>query len=165
MSSNTNEMDALVARADKLISAVTGAIMSSVEAGAERLELASRVAQVQGRMAAFGAVLESVGSAKAALLARLDKAPAGPVRALLEAQVAALAAQELAVLERAGVPQAAASAALAAVDAGGGAGGREATHRRDGKRFVAVACRPGVNGAGVNGAGGGHADGDNGAAG
>src|SRR5262245_59745075 len=105
--SNESEMDGLVARAERLIGAGTGATLATTEAAAERLELASRVAQIQGRMAALAAVLQTVGAQKETLLARLEQAR-GPVRALLEAQLAALTAQELAVLEKAGVPQLAA---------------------------------------------------------
>src|SRR4051794_33832280 len=109
--SSSNEMEKVVARADRLVEAVMGAILASTEVAAERLELASRLAQLQGRMAAFGALLEALGSARAQVLVRLGQAQ-GPARALLETQLAALGAQELAALEMAGVPQQTAAAAL-----------------------------------------------------
>lgn len=126
-------MQELAGRAGQLIGAVTDAIMSTVEVAAERVELAARVARVQTRMAAFGAVLEVIGEQKKALADRLADAD-GPAAALLKAQLAALTAQEMAVLEEVGMPEPAARAALVAAD------GDDARYRRDGKRFVRVAA-------------------------
>jgi hypothetical protein len=125
-------MEALVGRTERLVESITGAILSTAEAAAERIELASKVAQIQQRMSAFGAVLEAVGAQKAALEARAAALPHGPVLTLLERQVEALTAQELSVLEKAGVPQPVASAALAAPAEG-------EVYRREGRRFVPVA--------------------------
>jgi hypothetical protein len=137
MSVNANEMDALVGRTERLVSSIAGAILASTEAAAERIELAARVAQVNQRMVSFATVLESVAAQRQALAERLETAQ-GPLRSLLEAQLAALAAQELAILERAGVPSTGARLA------GNGDGLTQeqaaipATHRRDGRRFVRV---------------------------
>jgi hypothetical protein len=43
-----------------LVDALADAIISTAEAAAERIDLAARGAQIQQRMAAFGAALESV---------------------------------------------------------------------------------------------------------
>jgi hypothetical protein len=54
-------MTQLTGRAEQLMDALADAIISTAEAAAERIDLAARVAQIQQRMAAFGAVLEAVG--------------------------------------------------------------------------------------------------------
>lgn len=107
------DMAALTGRAERLIDAIAGAMLATAEAAAERVELAGKVAMIQQRMAAFAAVLEGVGAQKAALEARAAALPPGALRSLLERQVEALTGQELAVLERAGVPAPAAQSALA----------------------------------------------------
>jgi hypothetical protein len=145
---STNDMSALVGRTEKLVIAISDAILSAAEAAAERVELAAEVARVQQRLAAFSAVVESIAAQKRVLVERLATAD-GPAKALLERQVELLGLQELAVLERAGVPQATAQHALAAADALPAlppAGGPEKTYRREGKRFVRVAGEPGANG-------------------
>lgn len=122
-----NEMEMLTQRTERLISALTDAILSTAEVAAERIELASKVAQVRQRMNAFGAVLESVGVQKLALTERLEKAT-GATKALLTAQIEMLTAQETAVLEKAGVAPAVAKAALTVVD-------EAPTYRREGRAF------------------------------
>lgn len=85
-------------RAEMLIEALANAIMSSTEAAAERLDLAARVAQIQQKMAAFGAVLESVGAQKEALHNRLeDKSITHSQRQLIEQQINMLTTQASAV--------------------------------------------------------------------
>jgi hypothetical protein len=82
------------------------------------------------RMTAFGAVLESIGAAKQPLLER-HRAAGGPMKALLGYQIEALTAQELAILEKAGVEPQQARNALTAVDT-------DRLYVRDGRRFRAV---------------------------
>jgi hypothetical protein len=137
-----SDMNALVGRTEKLVTAISEAILSAAEAAAERVELAAEVARVQQRLAAFTAVVEAIAVQKRALVDRLVTAE-GPAKALLERQIELLGLQELAVLERAGVPPVTARHALAAVDAAPAlppAGGADRTYRRDGKRFVRVAA-------------------------
>lgn len=136
--SQPNDMQALAGRAEQLIAAITDAILSSAEAAAERIELASSVARVQTRMAAFGAVLEAIVAQKAALTGRLAGA-AGAAKALLARQLDILAAQELSVLARVGVPEPTARAAVAAADAAPLPPAVTPTHRREGRRFVRLA--------------------------
>ncbi|MCE9560857.1 MAG: hypothetical protein K8U57_02270 [Planctomycetes bacterium] len=131
----SNDMQALVTRTEQLVNAISGAILSTTEIACERLELAAQVARVQQRMSAFGAVLEAVGTQKAALAARLADAT-GPLRKLLERQIEMLTVQEVAILEKAGVPQVMAEKALAAVDASSNTDMPATTYRREGKRFV-----------------------------
>lgn len=99
--SHNNDMQALVGRTERLVSAISDAILSAAEAAAERVELAAEVARVQQRLAAFGAVVETIAAQKRVLVERLATAE-GPARALLERQIELLGLQELAVLERAG---------------------------------------------------------------
>src|SRR6266545_4326534 len=114
--SNTNEMQALVTRTEQLIAALTNAFITTAEVAAQRIELAAEVARVQQRMAAFSAVLESIGTQKAVLVGRLASAT-GSTKALIATQVSLLEAQEVEVLKKVGVPEAAARQALVAVDA------------------------------------------------
>lgn len=143
--SHSNDMQALVGRTERLVSAISDAILSAAEAAAERVELAAEVARVQQRLAAFGAVVDAIAAQKRVLVERLASAE-WPARALLERQIELLGLQELAVLERAGVPQATAQHALAVADAAPtlppGSAGR--TYRREGKRFVRVATGTGT---------------------
>jgi hypothetical protein len=149
-------MRALTERTERLVDVLTSAILSTAEVAAERVELAAKVAQVQQCMRAFGAVLESVGAQKEVLLARLETAT-GPMKSLLLQQVEVLTAQEMAMLEKAGVAQPAARQALAVVDNGvasGTGGARGALYVRNGRRFARV---DGVAGNGAaNGNAGGH---------
>ncbi len=135
--SNNNDMQVLVGRTEQLIASITDAILSSAEVAAERIELAANVARVQQRMAAFGAVLESVGAQKASLAKRLPEAT-GPTKTLLLKQIAMLAAQEIAILAKAGVAEPTAVAALEAVEAATDLT-TAPTHRRQGRRFLRVA--------------------------
>jgi hypothetical protein len=127
---SATEMEALGHRAEKLVNALANAYMSAAEVAAEKIELASRVAQVRMRMTAFGAVLESIGAAKQPLLERLRTA-GGPMKALLGYQIEVLTAQELAILEKVGVEPQQARNALTAVDT-------VRHYVRDGRRFRAV---------------------------
>jgi hypothetical protein len=141
---STTDITALTARAERLIDALAGSILSTAEVAAERVELAAKVAQVQQRMTAFAAVLEAVSAQKQALLGKVETAT-GAMRTLLQQQVEALTAQELAVLAKAGVPQPAAQQAIAAVDAGPEAGGGGKVYMREGRRFARIG---GANGNG-----------------
>lgn len=133
----SNDMGALSQRATQLIDSISDAIMGAVQAGAERIQLATQVAMIEQRMSAFGAVLETIGTQKAALLARCESAT-GPMRALLLAQVDALSGQEMALLARIGVPTDAARLAVDLADQPA-----EATHRREGRAFRRVASANG----------------------
>jgi LPS O-antigen subunit length determinant protein (WzzB/FepE family) len=109
------DMDQMANRAEQLIGAIASSIMSATEAAAERVELASRVAQIQARMSAFGAVLDTIGVQKEALAER-QKSARGPLKALLERQIEALTVQETSILEKAGVEPEAAQGAVKAAD-------------------------------------------------
>ena len=121
-------MSELTGRAEQLVDALADAIVSTAEAAAERIDLAARVARIQQRMAAFGAVLESVGAQKHALLLRLDdRALPDSQRRLIEQQVSLLTAQESEILKRAGAGAGAASPeparqAIGCADHGDGGG-------------------------------------------
>ena len=89
----------------------------------------ARVTQV---MSACSAVLEAVGEQKVAQQTRRAKA-SGTMRTLLERQVEILTIQEVAILEKAGVPNVTAKNVLVAVDAAPGvrtAGGGGVLRRR-----------------------------------
>src|SRR4051812_18524481 len=147
------DMQLLTERTEKLIGALTNALLATAETAAERIELAAKVCQMQQRAAAFAAVLESTEAARQALTARMATAT-GPIRAMLAQQASALAATEVEILSKAGVPAPAAQAALALVDAGpAGDSGRsgEGSHKRDGRRFVRVGAGSNGNGHGSNG--------------
>lgn len=141
-----NDMQALVGRTELLVTAISDAILSAAEAAAERVELAATVARVQQRLGAFTAVLEAVAVQKRALVERLAVAD-GPSKALIHRQIELLGLQEIAVLERAGVPQPAVQQALAAMDTPP-VTDASATHRRDGRRFVRLAAGTGTEGHG-----------------
>jgi hypothetical protein len=134
-------MQALVTRTEQHIGAITEAIVSSAEVAAERIVLAAQVARVQQRMAAFSAVLEAIGVQKAALLDRLATAT-GPTKALVATQVSLLEAQEVEVLKKVGVPEAAARQALVAVGTASDEPG--GTHVREGRRFRRVETTSGT---------------------
>jgi hypothetical protein len=129
MSDNTtrNEMEQLAGRAEQLISALSNAILSTAEVAAERLELASKVAQVNQRLAAFSAVLDSIAAQREALETRMTTAK-GAQRLLLQRQLDLLAAQEVAVLSKAGLDDSQARQALEVAD--------EPSYHRSGRRFV-----------------------------
>jgi hypothetical protein len=125
------DMDQMTNRAEQLIGAIASSIMSATEAAAERVELASRVAQIQARMSAFGAVLETIGTAKAAVLEQQKVAP-GPLKALYTAQLKALTAQETAILAKVGVEPEAAEAAVRDADE------HPKLYQRSGRKFQPV---------------------------
>lgn len=140
-SMNTSNVSQMTNRAEQLIEALANAIMSSTEAAAERLDLAARVAQIQQRMAAFGAVLESVGAQKEALQSRLEnKSIPSSQRQLIEQQIQMLTAQETEILRRAGASTELARNAIASADGGDddGADADPRKYHRDGRRFVAI---------------------------
>ena len=139
---NQNEMQDLTARTERLVGAISGAILGTVEVAAERLSLAAEVARVAQRMTAFSAVLEAVAVQKDALVVKLAAAK-GPMRVLIRRQIDLLSAQEVAVLERAGAPAQAAKTAIEAADA--------PLYRRAGSRFLPVGGPVG-NGDGGSGA-------------
>jgi hypothetical protein len=136
-----NEMQDLTTRTERLVGAISGAILGTVEVAAERIALAAEVARVSQRMTAFSVVLEAVGVQKDALAAKLAAAK-GPMRVLIRRQIDLLSAQEVAVLERAGAPAEAAKTAIEATDA--------PLYRRAGSRFLPVGG-PAGNGDGEGG--------------
>jgi hypothetical protein len=69
----SSDMSQLTDRAERLIDALANAIMKTAEVAAEKIELASTVAEVRQRMAAFGAVLQAVGAQKAAVAKQLGR--------------------------------------------------------------------------------------------
>lgn len=137
-------MDSLTGRAEALIAAITGGIMSAVETAADRISVASELARVNQRLVAFSAAIEALAAQKEALTARLAKAR-GPMRAFLTQQLGVLTAQEVGILRRVGLADADAAAAVEAADG--------PAYRRLGSRFV----RAGVNGGGDAHAGDGAA--------
>lgn len=114
--SDTNDMRELTERAGRLIDSIAGAILSTAEAASEKIALAAEVARIQTRMAALSAVLEGIQAHREAVQESLDAAPSEPLRELYRRQLAALAAQEVSVLERCGVPGTVAAVAVAGVD-------------------------------------------------
>ncbi len=99
MSENMGDM---ADRAARMVDSIAGAFFSAGEAAAEKVELATRVARVNVRMDAFGAVLETIGVRKAALMERQQTA-SGPLARLIEKQIEMLTVEETALLEKAGV--------------------------------------------------------------
>lgn len=122
-------LEQMSSRADHLIDAIASSIISASEAAAERVELASQVARLQTRMAAFGAVLEAVGTQKEVLAGRLESAQ-GPMKTLIEAQINLLTEQETAILVRAGASRDQARNAVVETD--------EPLYQRRGKRFERI---------------------------
>lgn len=112
---NPNDVQGMTARAQRLIDAMAGAMMSAAEAAAEKVELAAEVARVSVRMEAVGSVLDVIGAQKEALIVKADEAK-GALRTAYLRQVEVLSAQEVSILERLGVPTAAAQIAVAKVD-------------------------------------------------
>lgn len=110
-----DDMTVLMGRTEKLVNALTGAILSTTEAAAERIELAAQVARIEQRMLAFSSVLEVVAAQKEALTER-QKSAKGPLKALLGRQIEALTVQETSILEKAGVAPEAAHGAVKAAD-------------------------------------------------
>jgi hypothetical protein len=125
-----NEMTDLTTRTERLVNAISGALLSSVEVAAERIGLAAEVARVTQRMSAFAAVLDAIGVQKDALAAKLT-ASKGSMRLLIRRQIELLTAQEAAVLERTGAPMEAVRVAIETTDA--------PLYRRQGKRFERLA--------------------------
>ena len=109
-------MDQATARIEALIDGLTGAIMNTLEVSAERITLAADVARVKQRMAAFSAVLESVAAQKKAVAELMAEAD-GPAEMLYRTQLDMLTAQEVAVLERSGIPRQQAVLAIDSADA------------------------------------------------
>ncbi len=141
----TSNIEQLTSRAEQLIDALAESIISTAEAAAERLDLASRVAQIQQRMAAFGAVLESVGAQKSVLTKRLEQKEMPKCqRRLVQRQIELLSAQETEILQRAGASSQLARAAVEQADrliddgGSGDADGEDRLYRRKGRRFVAL---------------------------
>jgi len=97
-----SDLNDLADRTSGIIDAITGGILSSAEAAAERIQLAAEVAKINTRMEAFGSVLETIEARKQALEAKLETA--GPtMKKLIGRQLELLTAQETSLLERVGV--------------------------------------------------------------
>ena len=151
MNDHTNEqtndgagnMRALATRSSQLIDAISGAIMAQAEVAAERIQLAAAVAQVEQRMAAHSAVLECIDAQRIAVEAKMVGAKGARLK-LYETQLDLLAAQEVAILAKVGVPLDLARQAVKQVETK-----PAATHKRDGRRFVQIA--DGTNGVSTNG--------------
>jgi hypothetical protein len=128
-----SDMTQLTDRAERLIDALANAIMKTAEVAAQKIELASAVAEVRQRMTAFGAVLQAVGAQKTAVQQQLvalgDNDAA--TRALYHHQLRLLSAQEVGILTQAGISEPQAVEAVQVTDG-------TPTHRREGKRFVRV---------------------------
>lgn len=141
-----SSINQLTSRAEQLIDALAESIISTAEAAAERLDLASRVAQIQQRMAAFGAVLESVGAQKGVLIKRLEEKEMPKCqRRLVQRQIELLSAQETEILQRAGASAKLARTAVEQadrlIDEEGNQDPNDSEdrlYRRKGRRFVAL---------------------------
>lgn len=125
-----SDMNETAARAEKLVDSITSAIMTTVETAAERIELAAQVTAARQRAEALSAVLEGAIASRVALEARRDAA-GGTMRALLDHQVRAMQAGEIAILVRSGLSEDVAKAVFALPEP-------KPTHRRDGRRFARV---------------------------
>lgn len=136
MSENHDDMKALTGQASRLISAISEAIMSSAEVAAERIKLASQVAQIEQRMAAYSVVLDTIQVQKDKLLEQAETAK-GARKTLLLRQVEMLEAQEMGVLESIQVPAEVAQRAVQSVKLVEDKT-EQASHKRQGRRFVPV---------------------------
>jgi len=110
-----SDINDLASRSERLFDAVANVLLGSVEAGVERLEQAGELARLQGRMAVFAATLDAIDAQRAPLLAKLEKATGG-MKLLVAKQVDMLNAQEVSVLERAGIGADTARQALAVAE-------------------------------------------------
>ncbi len=110
--------------------------MSVAETAAEKIGLASRIAQIEMRMSAFGSVLEAIDAQRAPLLARLSSG-SGAMRALAQRQLDLLADQEVAILGKVDVGEDQARRAVA-ISLAPDAPAQGGTHNRVGSRFVPV---------------------------
>lgn len=111
----TNDVREMTGRAQRLIDAMAGAMMSAAEAAAEKVELAAQVARVEIQMQAVGSVLEVIGAQKDQLLTKALEAK-GALRAAYLRQVDVLTAQEVGILQKIGVAPALAEEAVKAAD-------------------------------------------------
>lgn len=128
-----NEMEQVTSRVDTLISAITSAMLAPIEAAAERMALAVKVAEIRGRMAAHAMVLDTIDGHKRDLLDQIDGLT-GARKALAMKHVELLEQQELAILAEIEVPAEIATQAVRGLPAPT----RGPTHVRNGRRFVPV---------------------------
>jgi len=116
MSDNNNVLE-LSDRAERLIDAIAGGFMKTAQAAAERIGLASEVAIIRQRMAAYAAVLEMVGNQKESIINKIESlAENSPLRKLYIFQLEQLTAQEVEILQNAGLNNEIASNAIRNTD-------------------------------------------------
>jgi hypothetical protein len=116
MSDNNNVLE-LSDRAERLIDAIAGGFMKTAQAAAERIGLASEVAIIRQRMAAYAAVLEMVGNQKESIINKIESlAENSPLRKLYLFQLEQLTAQEVEILQNAGLNNEIASNAIRNTD-------------------------------------------------
>lgn len=130
--SNTNDMEAMADRAERLINSLANAMTRTMEVAAQKVEQAAAVAEVRQRMSAFSAVLVAVGAQRQAVQEQIDNLPAnsGALRMLYQSQLKMLAAQEIAILKQAGISDEAATQAVEDTD--------KVLYQRHGSKFVPV---------------------------
>lgn len=131
-----NEMEQVTSRANVLISAITEAMMAPVEAAAERMHLAVKVAQIKARMEAHAMVLDTIAADKDRILSGLPTMT-GARKALAMKHLENLENLELAILTEIEVPGEIATAAVKGLPG--------PTHKRDGRRFTRVPETNGVH--------------------
>lgn len=124
---DSSSMGEVTTRVNAIVDAFVDAFLQTAATAAEKINLAAQVAQVQTRMAAFSAVLESIAAQKQVIYDRLQET-SGPMQSLLNRHLELLTQQEIAVLERIGIPNDQARPTLEQAD--------EKVYKRDGKRFV-----------------------------
>lgn len=110
-----SEIEVMARRSEQLISAMTSALMTTMEVAADRLRLASEVSRIQQRLDAFSAVLDVIGAEKESIQAQLEVSK-GASKSLLKRRLEMLTQQELTVLASAGVPDATATEAVQMAD-------------------------------------------------
>jgi hypothetical protein len=113
--SDQSNVEVMADRAVETVEALAGAFVTAVEVVAERVELATQVAETRIRTATLASVLESIAEQRTVARGRMGSASPA-LRRLLEFQVETLGAQEVAILETAGVSEPDAKKALTVAD-------------------------------------------------
>lgn len=102
MQNEQDDIRALSNRAERLISALTEALMTAAEVAAERISLASKVVSLEQRMRAYSTVLDIIDAQRGPVLNALKNAR-GARRLQLEKQLQMLEEQEVEVLSKTGM--------------------------------------------------------------
>lgn len=110
-----SSMDAMSERAERLIGAISGALMSTAETAAMKIELAAQVAQIRQEMAARQSVLGIIADQKLALLEQVEEST-GALKLAYQRQVEVLCAQEVGILKGMGIETEVAEQAVSQAD-------------------------------------------------